>query len=49
MLRDYMASLPPTRFPNIVALVDTFEGGADERLEFGMDVLISGLAANARS
>lgn len=50
MLRDYMASLPATRFPNIVALVDTlFEGGADERFEFGMDVLISGLAANARS
>lgn len=50
MLRDYMASLPPSRFPNIVGLVDTlFEGGPDERFEFGLDVIIHGLAVNARS
>lgn len=45
MLRDYWASLPPSRFPNTVALVDTlFEGGPNERFEFGLDVLLRGLA-----
>jgi TetR/AcrR family tetracycline transcriptional repressor len=49
MLRDYWLSLPPSRFPNTVALVDTlFEGGPDERFEWGLDVLVQGLAAQAR-
>jgi TetR/AcrR family tetracycline transcriptional repressor len=49
MLRDYWLSLPPSRFPNTVALVDTlFEGGPDERFEWGLDVLVGGLAAQAR-
>jgi AcrR family transcriptional regulator len=49
MLRDYWLSLPPSRFPNTVALVDSlFEGGPDERFEFGLDVLVQGLAAQAR-
>lgn len=48
MLRDYWASLPASRFPNIVALGDTlFEGGPEERFEFGIDVLVRGLAAQA--
>jgi Tetracyclin repressor-like, C-terminal domain len=39
-------SLPPARFPNTVALVDgLMSGGPDERFEFGLDVLVRGLAA----
>jgi AcrR family transcriptional regulator len=50
MIRDYFASLPPDRFPNTVALVDELmAGGPDERFEFGLDVLVRGLAAQAES
>jgi AcrR family transcriptional regulator len=46
MLRDYWSSLPPEKFPHTIALLDVlFEGGPDERFEFGMDVIIRGLAA----
>lgn len=39
-------SLPPAQFPNTVALVDKLmSGGPDERFEFGLDVLVRGLAA----
>jgi AcrR family transcriptional regulator len=49
MLRDYFASLPAARFPNVVALADLLvTGDADERFEFGLDVLLSGLAAQRR-
>jgi hypothetical protein len=42
----YFASLPPDRFPNLVALAGPLtEGGGDERFEFGLDVLIGGLTA----
>ncbi len=48
MMRGYLASLPRTRFPNIVELVDELmAGGPDERFEFGLDVLVRGLAAHA--
>jgi AcrR family transcriptional regulator len=44
MLEDYWASLPKERFPHTLALVDRlFEGGPDERFEFGLDVLVRGL------
>jgi AcrR family transcriptional regulator len=44
MLGDYWASLPKDRFPHTLALVDRlFEGGPDERFEFGLDVLVRGL------
>jgi AcrR family transcriptional regulator len=47
-LRDYFASLPPDQFPNFVALAGVLvEGDQTERFEFGLDVLISGLAAVA--
>jgi TetR/AcrR family tetracycline transcriptional repressor len=47
-LKDYFASLPPDQFPNFVALAGVLvEGDADERFEFGLDVLITGLAAVA--
>jgi AcrR family transcriptional regulator len=50
MLRDYWASLPPARFPNTVALADELvQGGPDERFEFGLDVIVRGLAAQASS
>jgi AcrR family transcriptional regulator len=44
MLGEYWASLPQDRFPHTLALGDRlFEGGPDERFEFGLDVLIRGL------
>jgi AcrR family transcriptional regulator len=46
MIREHFASLPPERFPNIVALVPAmFAGTADDRFEFGLDLLVRGLAA----
>ncbi len=46
-MRNYFASLPPTRFPNLVALAGPLTAGAggDERFEFGLEVLVRGLAA----
>lgn len=48
-LRDYFAALPSERFPHVVALAGqlTAGGGTDERFEFGLDVLVRGLAAMA--
>jgi AcrR family transcriptional regulator len=48
MLRSYWTSLPPERFPHTLALLDVlFEGDRDERFEFGLDVLVRGLASLA--
>jgi len=48
MLRDYWGSLPPERFPHTLALLpQLFEGGPDERFEFGLDVLVRGVASLA--
>jgi len=45
---DYLASLPPDRFPNIVRLAAVMvTGDGDQRLSFGLDLLINGLAATA--
>jgi len=47
-MRAYLSSLPAETFPNISALADHLTaGGPDERFEFGLDVLVSGLAARA--
>jgi AcrR family transcriptional regulator len=48
-MRSYFESLPPARFPNVVAFAAALTAGAqgDERFEFGLDVLIAGLAAMA--
>lgn len=50
-LRAYFASLPPEQFPTIVALAGALVGpddeGIEERFEFGLDILIRGLAAHA--
>ncbi|HUA29688.1 MAG TPA: TetR/AcrR family transcriptional regulator C-terminal domain-containing protein [Streptosporangiaceae bacterium] len=41
----WLKSLPADRFPNTVALADTaVAGSADERFDWGMDVIIRGLA-----
>jgi AcrR family transcriptional regulator len=49
-MRAYFESLPVSRFPNVVAFAAALTAGAqgDERFEFGLDVLIAGLAAMAR-
>jgi AcrR family transcriptional regulator len=45
-VRDYMSSLPADRFPHIAANLDVmFEGGGDERFEFGLDLFVRGLAS----
>jgi AcrR family transcriptional regulator len=49
-LRTYFKRLPPDRFPHIVALADALTAGSpseDERFEFGLDVIVAGLAARA--
>jgi len=49
MIRGYFASLPPDQFPNVVATVDDLVGGGpDERFELGLDVILRGLASDAR-
>jgi AcrR family transcriptional regulator len=46
-MRTYFASLPPNRFPNLVSLAGPLTAGSegDERFEFGLEVLVRGLAA----
>jgi ABC-type uncharacterized transport system permease subunit len=46
-VRQYFASLPPDRFPNVVALAGPLTAGTegDERFEFGLEVLVRGIAA----
>ena len=45
-LREYFASLPGDRFPNVVSLAAALTAGADDtRFEFGLEVLLRGLAA----
>ena len=47
-LRDYFASLPADRFPNISQLaVELTSGGHDVRFDFGLDVLLDGLVARS--
>jgi AcrR family transcriptional regulator len=49
-LRAYFASLPADRFPNITELADELTtGGPDVRFEFGLDILVAGLAAQAQA
>jgi len=46
MIRGYYESMPPDRFPNLLATMDElFSGGPDERLELGLDVIIRGMAS----
>jgi AcrR family transcriptional regulator len=48
MARDYMASLPPDRFPHLVHLADHFAADdADQRFELLLDLFVDGLAQRA--
>jgi AcrR family transcriptional regulator len=47
-LRGYFASLPPEHYPYIAAHVDDLVSGGDDRFEFGLDLLIQGIASHAR-
>jgi AcrR family transcriptional regulator len=50
MIKGYFASLPADQFPNTLALIDRlFAGDLEERFEFGLDVLVKGLAAMSDS
>lgn len=45
-LRTYFRSLPPDRFPLITSLVDSLTAGeGNQRFEFGIDILVRGLAS----
>ncbi|WP_214409604.1 TetR/AcrR family transcriptional regulator [Sphaerisporangium fuscum] len=45
-INDYFDSLPPERFPHLVALSSLMFGESnDERFELGMDIIIRGLAS----
>jgi AcrR family transcriptional regulator len=45
-IRNYFSSLPIDRFPNIVSLAGPLTSGeGDVRFEFGLEVLVRGLAA----
>ena len=47
-MRGYLESLPADRFPNVVSMVGPLlSGGGDDRFEFGLDILVRGLAATA--
>jgi hypothetical protein len=49
MARDYIATLPRERFPDLVAVADHFAAGdADERFELLLDIFITGLGRRAR-
>jgi TetR/AcrR family transcriptional regulator, tetracycline repressor protein len=42
----WMRSLPADRFPNTLAMADTLAAGsADDRFEWGLDVIVRGLAS----
>jgi AcrR family transcriptional regulator len=48
-LYDYYASLPPQQFPNTVKYLDELmSGDGDERFEFGLDLLVRGIAESGR-
>lgn len=47
---DYIAKLPADRFPNLVAsAVEMTSGGANDRSEFALELLLRGLATYVES
>jgi AcrR family transcriptional regulator len=47
-VRKYFSSLPVERFPNIVGMVDHLTtSGGEERFEFGLDIIVRGIASYA--
>jgi AcrR family transcriptional regulator len=48
MARDYIASLPPEQFPNLVQVADHYAiKDADQRFELLLDIFVEGLAKRA--
>jgi AcrR family transcriptional regulator len=49
-VHETFTSLPPDQYPNLAALAQALVTGDErDRFEFGLDVLVSGLAATARA
>ena len=49
-IRDYLTSLPPDRFPSLVALADQFTfTDPDQRFEVLLDIYVDGLAKRAKA
>jgi hypothetical protein len=49
-VREHWARLPAERFPNLTALAETtFAADADSLFEFGLDLVVRGLAAYKRA
>ncbi|WP_245667556.1 TetR/AcrR family transcriptional regulator [Actinomadura macra] len=45
-IRDYFKALPVDRYPHITSMVDELTSGTgDDRFEFGLDILIRGIAS----
>ena len=44
-VRDYFRRLPADRFPLVSSMADTIMSGDEQRFEFGLDLLLAGLAA----
>jgi hypothetical protein len=50
MIGTYFGNLPAAQFPNIARLSETmFRGSDDDRFEFGLDLLVRGLAGHVQS
>jgi AcrR family transcriptional regulator len=46
-MRDYLTSLPADRFPHVIGIAAMMQDGdADDRFEFGLDVLVRGIEAS---
>jgi AcrR family transcriptional regulator len=46
MIRDYFASVPADRFPNVHATLDDLvSGGPDQRFELGLEIIMRGFAS----
>ncbi|OUC93028.1 TetR/AcrR family transcriptional regulator [Streptosporangium minutum] len=49
-IEEFYRSLPVDRFPNLVAQIDNLmEAGGTERFEFGLDLLLRGLASHVEA
>jgi AcrR family transcriptional regulator len=49
-LRSYFSSLPAARFPTLVSMADALTtGDHEERYEFGLDLLVRGIASTVKS
>jgi TetR/AcrR family transcriptional regulator, tetracycline repressor protein len=50
MVRDYIAGLPPDRFPNLVAVADSYAIiDQEKRFDLLLDLFVDGLAQRARA